>query len=471
MSKCIQNPILKNPGVCGMGFVDAQKMCTSPKNKNGSHVQENMSLQASAPTTLSGDTAGSTDGVALQANQSTSIGYNAAPNSLGQWNTYTGYNVARFSKTGSYNVVVGAECALLLNTSYNCILGYGATRNFSTGNGGNTVYGALAAPSLYTGGGSNTIVGFAANAADGTGNSTVIGANATATATNALAVGAVATAGADAIAIGMGANASGRNSLAIGTGVSTYTEGSIDIMGRIKGLVIPGNKYELCLKSDITRLSGGALGFASSSNVDKTVWCAFTSPSSLSTTKTDDLVFMSANGVATRLSDTFRAGVLNFTGQHRCLFDELYEHLQVGMIAVSTGRYCDLSGSDEVHIDEALPILKVCNKPYDPSVFGVVSFVEGESDEMHVFQVGTMVAHVAAVDRRVSVNSVGEGCVLVCNEGGHLKNGDLIVSSSRPGIGMRARDDVIRSSTVAKITCNCIFSRDEIKLVGCIYRM
>jgi hypothetical protein len=297
-----------------------------------------------------------------------------------------------------------------------------------------------------------------------------MGANSSAHANNAVSVGAMATArGLNAIALGTGASAFGTNTLAIGADVSVSGIGSIDIMGRIKGNISSGNKYELCLKSDVTRLSGGALGFSSSSNADKSVWCAFTSPSS---SKTDDLVFMSANGVATRLSDNFRAGVLNFTGQHRCLFDECYEDLRVGMIAVSTGKYRDLSGSDKVHIDEALPILKICKMAYDPSVFGVVSSVERDGDSMHEFQVGTLVAHVAAVDRRVSVNSVGEGCVLVCDEGGDLRNGDLIVSSSRPGIGMRANDDVIRACTVAKITCDCFFG-DEKKerLVGCIYRM
>lgn len=429
-----------------------------------------MSLQESS-TTIAGDKPGN-EGIAINANQSTAIGYNAAPNSLGQWNTYTGYNVARFSKTGSYNVAVGAECALLVGTSYNCIVGYGASRNIAGGGGGNTIFGSLTTPSLYTGGGSNTAIGFAANIADGVGNGTTLGANSSAHANNAVAVGATATAkGFNSIALGTGAVANGINTLAIGANVSVAGTGSIDIMGRIKGSVVPSstNKYELCLRSDITRLSGGALGFASSSNVDKSVWCAFTSPSS--SDKTDDLVFMSANGVATRLSDNFRAGVLNFTGQHRCLFDECYDHLKVGMIAVSTGKYKDLSGSDKVHIDEALPILKICRKAYDPAVFGVVSSIEGDGDEVHEFQVGTIVAHVNAVDRRVSVNSVGEGCVLVCDEGGDLRNGDLIVSSSRPGIGMRANDDVVRACTVAKITCDCFFADKNERLVGCIYRM
>lgn len=438
-----------------------------------------MSLQTSTPTTLAGDKSGSTEGIAINANQSTAIGYNAAPNSLGEWNTYTGYNVARFSKTGSYNVAVGAECALLVNNSYNCIMGYGAIRNLSGGNGGNTIYGALTASSLYTGGGSNTAIGFAANVADNIGNCTVIGANAHASSANTVAVGAMATAGVSgigtgAIAVGAGATARGTNSVAIGTGTYASGNGSIDLAGRIKGTMMSSNNgYELSLKADVTRLSGGALGFSSSSNAEKTVWCAFTSPS-LSVTKTDDLVFMSANGVATRLSDTFRAGVLNFTGQHRCVFDECYDTLKIGMIAVSTGRYRDLSGSDEVHIDEALPILKVSCVENDPSVFGVVSFIEPDGGGVHEFQVGTIVAQVAAIDRRVSVNSVGEGCVLVCAEGGDLRNGDLIVSSSRPGIGMKAKDDVIRSCTVAKITCDCIFSDMDVtneKLVGCIYRM
>ena len=70
----------------------------------------------------------------------------------------------------------------------------------------------------------------------------------------------------------------------------------------------------------------------------------------------------------------------------------------------------------------------------------------------------------------VAINSVGEGQINVCGEGGDFAVGDLIVTSSTPGKGMKQTDDIVRSSTVAKIRENVTFaSPTEVKLVSCIY--
>jgi hypothetical protein len=67
-------------------------------------------------------------------------------------------------------------------------------------------------------------------------------------------------------------------------------------------------------------------------------------------------------------------------------------------------------------------------------------------------------------------NSLGEGLMNVCGESGDLEVGDLIVSSSIPGKGMKQDDDIIRSYTVAKVRENVTFSDPtEVKLVACIY--
>lgn len=68
------------------------------------------------------------------------------------------------------------------------------------------------------------------------------------------------------------------------------------------------------------------------------------------------------------------------------------------------------------------------------------------------------------------INALGEGQLLVCGEGGDLEAGDLIVSSSIPGKGMKQSDDLVRSYTVAKSREAVIFSSpDEVKRVACIY--
>ena len=70
----------------------------------------------------------------------------------------------------------------------------------------------------------------------------------------------------------------------------------------------------------------------------------------------------------------------------------------------------------------------------------------------------------------VAINSVGEGQINVCAENGNFQLGDLIVCSSTPGKGMKQGDDIVRSTTVAKIRENVAFtSSTEVRLVSCIY--
>ena len=70
----------------------------------------------------------------------------------------------------------------------------------------------------------------------------------------------------------------------------------------------------------------------------------------------------------------------------------------------------------------------------------------------------------------ITINSVGEGQINVCGEGGNIEVGDLIVTSSIAGKGMKQSDDLIRNITVAKSRENITFnSPTEIKQIACIY--
>ena len=66
-------------------------------------------------------------------------------------------------------------------------------------------------------------------------------------------------------------------------------------------------------------------------------------------------------------------------------------------------------------------------------------------------------------------NSLGEGLVNVCGEGGSINPGDLIVTSSVSGKGMKQADDILRGYTVAKAREAVTFSGSEIKQIACIY--
>jgi hypothetical protein len=70
----------------------------------------------------------------------------------------------------------------------------------------------------------------------------------------------------------------------------------------------------------------------------------------------------------------------------------------------------------------------------------------------------------------VIINSLGEGQINVCGEAGTIELGDLIVTSSVPGKGMRQSDDIVRSTTVAKARETVTFdSPTQVKQIACIY--
>jgi len=68
------------------------------------------------------------------------------------------------------------------------------------------------------------------------------------------------------------------------------------------------------------------------------------------------------------------------------------------------------------------------------------------------------------------VNSVGEGQINVCGENGNIEKGDLIVTSSIAGKGMKQSDDVIHNYTVARAREAVTFdSPTQVKMIACIY--
>lgn len=76
----------------------------------------------------------------------------------------------------------------------------------------------------------------------------------------------------------------------------------------------------------------------------------------------------------------------------------------------------------------------------------------------------------AEIYNLMPVNAVGEGQINVCGEGGDIQAGDLIVTSSIAGKGMKQADDIVRNITVAKAREAITFSSpNEIKTIACIY--
>lgn len=68
------------------------------------------------------------------------------------------------------------------------------------------------------------------------------------------------------------------------------------------------------------------------------------------------------------------------------------------------------------------------------------------------------------------INAVGEGQVYVCGEAGNIAAGDLIVTSSTAGVGMKQSDNIVRNITVAKAREAVTFTDTTTPiLVACIY--
>eukprot|EP00798_Chlamydomonas_sp_ICE-L_P003342 gene3342-13369_t len=372
-----------------------------------------MSLQSGDITAISGAIKTVVDGLTLTFNQSLSIGFNAAPLSIGSWNTYLGYNSARFSVNGSYNTTLGSDTGYMLGSSYNTIIGFSAARFVSTG-GNNTVLGATAGGTAEDGS-NNTLVGGGADVVSGK-------------TSLAVALGAAAVAGPSAVAINIADRIVGHQ--------------SNDVAGHAR--------YSVMVNADLTRL-GRALAFPAPLDATTSptfaisgppAWCMYTAASRTSNGGAD-LVFRSANHVVTRITDEFRPGVLNFTGQHRCTAAEPLVALGPGLIVVATSAYMDLCGRGGVtEMDEAVPVVALCRHARDPRVFGVVCATEELSEEnRREFWVGSIVTEVPvsngeaeAADRccrRVIVNSSGEGGIWVCGLNGPIRNGDLITSTGR----------------------------------------
>ena len=98
-------------------------------------------------------------------------------------------------------------------------------------------------------------------------------------------------------------------------------------------------------------------------------------------------------------------------------------------------------------------------KKKDKRVFGVIGGIEDIDKKIR--KVDNFAVKSKNGDRRVEVNSLGEGGIWVCNYNGVFENGDYIISSDIPGYGMKQDDEFLHNYTVAKITCDCDFNLES----------
>ena len=157
---------------------------------------------------------------------------------------------------------------------------------------------------------------------------------------------------------------------------------------------------------------------------------------------------------------------MNFTGQHHNYspsetVDESYTGFIVSSSGVYRNKFTDgnTKSKQSITINESLPIVVLSTTSNDKKCFGVISDKDDCGDCVEQAH-GNFVSifEVKNEDRRLTINSLGEGAMWVCDINGALENGDYITTSNIPGIGMLQDDDLLHNYTVGKITMDCSFN-------------
>ena len=176
-------------------------------------------------------------------------------------------------------------------------------------------------------------------------------------------------------------------------------------------------------------------------------------------------------------------GYLPFTGVHDGLIEES-EGLVVGDIVVDYEVEAVLNPSNVVMLYKKSSVanqkgaIGVCIQIYDtpPSDWneyettGEVDPVTGNPIPDPTPVPNPMYYPIPAGQKVIHVNALGEGTINVTGEGGDIELGDLIVTSSTPGKGMKQADDIVRSITVAKAREPVTFSGPtDVQTIACIY--
>ena len=171
--------------------------------------------------------------------------------------------------------------------------------------------------------------------------------------------------------------------------------------------------------------------------------------------------------------------IQSFTGQHivRIKNKEIHQNIEkyIGKIVSSTDIFDNYTTVDNSNdINNSLPIVELSNKEYSKNVFGVITNKINNKIEEYVKEDFYKKGYIL-------VNSIGDGGLWILDNGLNIENGDYLVTSSLPGIAMKQNDDIKHNYTIAKITQDFNFEKDnyeeieynfkkyKIAFVGCIY--
>jgi hypothetical protein len=188
------------------------------------------------------------------------------------------------------------------------------------------------------------------------------------------------------------------------------------------------------------------------------------------------------NGLYVLGAGVSTVGFTPFTGMHVVLKPNTVT-VEPGDICVDTSIYL------KPNVNDTLSFITLSNAPEMKGAIGVYTnmseattpnYMEIKVEKPYIEHGVTQYEVVTELDPQyktlleentlVLVNGVGEGLINVCGENGDIEIGDLIVTSSIPGKGMKQNDDIIKTTTVARSRESITFSSPtEVKLVACIY--
>ena len=158
----------------------------------------------------------------------------------------------------------------------------------------------------------------------------------------------------------------------------------------------------------------------------------------------------------------------NFTGQHRC-FVKNYNYTSLKsieglIVCANNDKYVsdidtnfNMNDTTSITTNDALPLVSLCEKANDKSVFGVVSLKTEYAPGMNP-TTSELEKCREQGDVRAEINAIGEGSMWVSDTNGPIETGDYITSSQIIGYGQKQNDDLLHNYTVAKSTMNCDFS-------------
>jgi len=179
------------------------------------------------------------------------------------------------------------------------------------------------------------------------------------------------------------------------------------------------------------------------------------------------------------ISDGEITNVAMFTGSHISKIDtsdnilNTYSNDLIGRVVSSTGEYSSIDINNNtinsnkyeaITINDSHPIVKLTTQIDDKSVYGIISNFEIEDSTSRIISSGignfSKAISKDSDDRRVIINSLGEGGIWVLNSNGNVSNGDYI-SSYYNGYSQKQDSTVNNNYTVAKITCSCNFDENS----------